>query len=320
MSRRPLHSRSRPSSRDASSRISAAEVALALGGRRSGRGWVARCPAHDDHTPSFAIADSADAADGKVLVRCHAGCSQEAVIGALKACGLWPAAGRSNSRSRPGKRPDEDTDSIEREDGKNSAYALALWASARPIEGTLAEVYLRSRGITTPLPSTLRFHAHLKHSPSGSSWPAMIALMTDSKSGEPTGIHRTYLTTCGTGKAPVEPTKMMLGKAMGSVVRLAEAVDSVMIGEGIETCLSVQQVSGISAWAALSAGGLKAFNLPPGIRTVTILADGDPVGEEAAMSAARRLRADGRTVRVVRPPSGTDFNDVLTGNRVRQKG
>ena len=37
---------------------------------------MARCPAHDDRKPSLSIRD---ADDGKVLVRCHAGCDQARV-------------------------------------------------------------------------------------------------------------------------------------------------------------------------------------------------------------------------------------------------
>ena len=67
--------------------MTAAEIAEALGGHRSGSGWDALCPAHDDHTPSLSLVDRA----GRVLVRCHAGCTQVAVIEALRARGLWPA-------------------------------------------------------------------------------------------------------------------------------------------------------------------------------------------------------------------------------------
>ena len=54
--------------------MTAESIAKALGGRKARGGWMARCPAHDDHTPSLSIAE---AADGKVLVHCHAGCAQE---------------------------------------------------------------------------------------------------------------------------------------------------------------------------------------------------------------------------------------------------
>jgi putative DNA primase/helicase len=61
-------------------------IAMALGGRKSGAGWMARCPAHDDGNPSLSLTG----ADGKVLVHCHAGCSQRRVVDALKVRGLWP--------------------------------------------------------------------------------------------------------------------------------------------------------------------------------------------------------------------------------------
>jgi len=41
--------------------------------------WIARCPAHDDRSPSLSILD----AGNKVLLKCHAGCSTEAVVSAL---------------------------------------------------------------------------------------------------------------------------------------------------------------------------------------------------------------------------------------------
>lgn len=64
-------------------------IALALGGRRVGTQWMCRCPCHDDSRASLAVRDGAD---GRPLVRCHAGCPQEAVIAALRQRGLWPAA------------------------------------------------------------------------------------------------------------------------------------------------------------------------------------------------------------------------------------
>jgi hypothetical protein len=47
---------------------------------------MARCPAHDDSEPSLSIANGDD---GKVFVRCHAGCEQHRVIAELRACGIW---------------------------------------------------------------------------------------------------------------------------------------------------------------------------------------------------------------------------------------
>ncbi len=58
------------------------------GVRRCGEGWTALCPAHDDRKPSLTINE---AEDGRVLLHCHTGCSQKAVVEALKAIGGWPS-------------------------------------------------------------------------------------------------------------------------------------------------------------------------------------------------------------------------------------
>lgn len=65
--------------------------------RRNGSGWRACCPAHDDRSPSL---DLDDAPGGKVLIKCRSGCSQEAVIEALRERGLWPER-RNGSDSVP---------------------------------------------------------------------------------------------------------------------------------------------------------------------------------------------------------------------------
>jgi hypothetical protein len=156
----------------------------------------------------------------------------------------------------------------------------------------------------------LRFHAGLKH-PSGGIWPAMVALVTSGADGTPLAIHRTFLARDGSGKAPVDPQKMMLGPCRGGAVRLAEPDELLMVGEGIETCLAAMQTSGHAAWAALSTSGLRTLDLPGDVHDVIILADGDEAGETAAQDCAVRWKREGRRVRIARPPQGLDFNDLL---------
>ncbi len=281
-------------------------VARALGGRKVGAAWMARCPAHDDREPSLAITAGRD---GKVLVRCHAGCDQRAVIAALRVRGIWDADVRRPMR--PARKLDRslpaepDGDAI-----KRTEAALALWRGTQSPAGTPVETYLRSRGITIPISSSIRFHPGLKH-PSSGVWPAMVALVTRGTDGTPIGIHRTFLARDGNGKAPVEPAKMMLGPCRGGAVRLAEPRDVLMVGEGIETCLAAMQASGHPAWAALSTSGLRALDLPSSVRDVIVLADGDEAGEAAARACAWRWKREGRRVRIARTPRGSDFNDLL---------
>src|SRR5262245_31388130 len=207
---RPTTTRRLRRRRTAGCAMKAKAIAKTLGGRKAGAGWMARCPAHEDREPSLSIADGDN---GKVLVRCHAGCEQHRVIAALRGRGVWDAAeqrpirllGKAD-REPP---PDPGSDAMRRTEA-----ALAIWRDSQSAKGTPVETYLRSRGLTIPVPVSIRFHAGVKH-PSGGIWPAMVALVTNGADGKPIGIHRTFLALEGKGKAPVDPVKMMLGPCRG---------------------------------------------------------------------------------------------------------
>ncbi len=296
--------------------MTAENIAKALGGHRAGATWMARCPAHDDSSPSLSISAGND---GKVLVRCHAGCGQRDVIAALSERGLWDATnkrpGRSAHKRRKELAAEHDHDATAR-----TEVALSIWRASQGIAGSPGEIYLRSRGITLSPPPNLRLHPGLRH-PSGGVWPVMVAMVAHGQTGKALAIHRTFLTRDGHGKAPVDPAKMMLGPCRGGVVRLGEPGDMVMVGEGIETCLAAMQATGKPAWAGLSTSGLRSLDLPRAIAKVIVLADGDAPGEAAAQDCARRWQREGRSVRIARPPSGMDFNDLLkTGNPVLTEG
>lgn len=64
--------------------MTAEGLAERLGARRVGSGWIARCPVHEDKTPSLSIGVGTD---GRVLVYCFAGCTFSAIVAA---CGLEP--------------------------------------------------------------------------------------------------------------------------------------------------------------------------------------------------------------------------------------
>jgi putative DNA primase/helicase len=280
-------------------------LAKALGGHKVGFNWMARCPAHEDRTPSLAITSGND---GAVLVRCHAGCNQRKVIEALRRLGLWEPADRyrrSRSKSDDCVQPSES----EPDDIQRAQTALAIWQRSQPSVGTPVATYLRSRGLTISLPPSIRFHSGLRH-PTGDTWPAMVGLVTHGIDGRPIGIHRTFLARDASG-TPVEPVKMMLGPCGGGAVQLGRPVEVLMVGEGIETCLSAMQATGHPAWAALSTAGVRGLELPRRVRDVIVLADGDTPGEAAAQESAWRWKRQGLRVRIARPPSGMDFNDLL---------
>lgn len=73
--------------------------------RAGGRGYRARCPAHDDRAPSLSVAEGAD---GRVLLTCHAGCPPDAVLAAvgLTWSALFPdGAAAAPSPPTPHRRP-----------------------------------------------------------------------------------------------------------------------------------------------------------------------------------------------------------------------
>jgi putative DNA primase/helicase len=290
--------------------LSAADLANALGGYRIGVGWMARCPAHEDRTPSLSICD---ADDGKTLVRCHAGCEQAQVIDALRNRALWATNDRHRHHSQQFPRSPHHRNGPT--DAERSAAALAIWHASAAAPGTLAENYLRSRGLYLPLPTTLRFHAGLRH-PSGGVWSGMVALVTHGTDETPVAIHRTLLAVDGNGKAPLDPAKIMLGPCRGGAVRLGRVQPDqwLIIAEGIETTLTVMEACGLPGWAALSASGIKNLILPPEAAKLLICADNDHngTGQRAAREAAERFLREGRRVRIATPPnSNTDFNDLL---------
>jgi hypothetical protein len=60
--------------------MNVADLVHQLDARPNGDGWSAKCPAHDDRTPSLSISEGADS---RILLKCHAGCGTEEIVAAL---------------------------------------------------------------------------------------------------------------------------------------------------------------------------------------------------------------------------------------------
>jgi putative DNA primase/helicase len=292
--------------------IDTATLARCLGNTRSVQGgWIASCPVpghgrgRGDRTPSLSIID----VEGKTLFYCHAGCPYDEIIGTLRNRGILLSTSRYflpiSGQSKKLKLPNGST---------NAAVALSLWRKAQNATGTLVESYLAQRGITGPIPPTIRYLANQKHV-DGNYYPVMVSAVTIYPDIKVSGIHRTYLDHSGSGKAAIGPNKKMLGSVNGGAVHLGPAGKSLAVTEGIETALSVNQSTELSVWAALSTGGLRNLALPdPSIvETVIICADNDDAGITAANIAAQRWIKKGHIVKIATPPPGQDFNDLLIG-------
>lgn len=202
---------------------------------------------------------------------------------------------------------------------KRAEIALATWNESTAIHSTLAETYLRNRGITCALPDSLRYFGDCWHS-SAQRIPAMIGLVSPLEGDSLTSIHRTYLAADGQGKADITPNKAMLGATSGGCVRLSHGDGALIACEGLETGLSL--LSGLftgpaTVVAALSTSGIRGLVLPAHPARLIIASDGDEAGCEAGKALAERAHLLGWDVSLMPAPDGKDFNDVLVSGGVR---
>lgn len=211
---------------------------------------------------------------------------------------------------------------------------------AKPLLNSAADRYLISRGLDVRLlqPSILKMlrYRRARHPHNGFIYPTMIAAAASLFGGEKlrrAGIHATYLQEDGSGKADVPQAKLTFGCFRGAAVFLGPVGSwsdcEWVIGEGIETTLSAMTLLraqgdhgslGPPGIVALSAMGLQNVQLPRAIRRVIIAADNDAdkdgIGERVAKALRWRLWREGKIVSIAIPPkSGSDWNDVLRGNR-----
>ena len=206
--------------------------------------------------------------------------------------------------------------------GRTSSIAVGspeasrrLFAMSQPIGGTLAEIYLNGRAITSLFgTAALRYHPRCyykadEHSPT-EIWPAIVASVTDLH-GIQTGAHRTWLAPDGSGKAPVESPRRAMGDLLGHGVRFGVAGEVLAAGEGIETVLSPRQIlPHMPMLAALSAAHLAAILFPSTLRRLYVLRDRDPAGDDARARLVARAASAGIEAISVSPTCG-DFNEDL---------
>ena len=298
--------------------MTAAAIASALGGTcRSNGWWRCRCPIHAGRGLTLALRDG----ERGLIVKCWAGCQPRDVLAELGRRDLLNA--NSGDTTKPpdpaAERRRRDAEAVHRQ--QRITLARDMWHSALPAIGTVVEWYLRGRGITVPMAPSIRFigmhTSYGRHGPSGDRRPVMVAAVEHVENGL-VGVSRTFLAIDGRCKATLAPPRLFTGPVAGGAVRLAPATETLMVGEGIETCLSAMQATAWPAWAALSTSGLVALALPAIVRTVVILADHDVsgVGERAARAAAQQWRAEGRQVSIYMSPCvGRDANDCLLAAR-----
>lgn len=280
--------------------VNPANLTRDLGGKWHRSYGVAPCPVCQPARRKDQNALTINAKDNRLLLHCKkSGCDFKDI---LISAGITPGTVEIDQMAMAAAEQAR----VEQA-AKLKARARSLWDYGALIQGTKGEAYLRGRGITCPLPDSLRWLPDTYHGPSGNYCAAMIADVA------PTGgVHRTFFTK--EGHRLDKSAKMMLGPCSGGAVRLSDAAGPLVVCEGIETGLSL--LSGLLAgphavWAALSTSGIKGLSLPPRPGKLIIAADGDTAGKEAAHSLACTATGKGWQVSIMTAPDAQDWNDVL---------
>lgn len=292
--------------------MDAEQLTASLNGRWRGSYGTAPCPVfthgkgRGDRNHSLGIWNG----EKRVLIKCYGGCERTEVIDELKRQGVWEnghvAADHAVDRSA----------SLDRQSRDREA-ARAIWNECRDPAGSIVERYMRAeRGITVPLPPTLRFHPSLKHGPTGLIFPAMVAAITDN-SRRIIAIHRTFLTPDGK-KANVEMPKMTFATYAhcGGHIRLGRPAKDWGLAEGIETSLSAAILYHMPVWSAVAGSNMRNVDPPEGAKNIWIFADRNKAGQKYAGQAAERYSLMGYPVRILTPDAPfDDFNDLLLGRK-----
>jgi CHC2 zinc finger len=238
--------------------ISAAELAHHLGGRKSGRSWVCRCPVpeHRDRNPSFSISEGDD---GKVLFHCFV-CDQDQVVDALRARGFLNGYG-DHLRVRADHHGGGDLRVRAGHHDHPNTLALvnSIWNEAANPAGTIAEQYLRSRKLILPLElqmTVLRVHPACIWE--NTAVPCLVAAFRSIQDDTITAIHRIRLDQ---PERWPKAERKMLGTVTGSAIKLDPVSDHLVVGEGLETCMAARQLGLSPTWALGSASGIE--NLAP---------------------------------------------------------
>ncbi len=277
-----------------------------------GDSWQALCPAHDDRTPSlsFRVSDS-----DHILVKCHAGCTAEAVTKAL---------GMRVSDLMPPRRVDQ----------------------RMPNNHTNRHPTSESRQPANPCPtgtqcaSTTRIYKTYSH-----AWAAVTRRRREpdqwwtyhDRSGELVGLVLRWNLTGG-GKDIRPLARVEAGWIIGAMPspRVLYRLNDVLFGPNVLSRVYVVEGekaadagSSIGLVTVTSAGGASAAHLtdwsPLAGRDVVLLPDNDAVGRKyAATVVAQLLRLTPlptiRQVRLPKLPEGGDLADFVAASKDNQGG
>ena len=314
-----------------------ARIARALDGEISGRQVLAPGPGHGRLDRSLSIRFD-PAAPGGFVVHSFAGDDPFACKDYVRErLGLpeWEPGDEQDRRIDPLRRARFDRMAMDREATKRPRSeddhvrinrAQALWNEAADLRDKVVAQYLKARALDLPddlAGDVLRIHPRCpwRNDDIGRTEhiPVMLAAFRSIDDGEITAVHRVRLDQ---PQRWPKADRRMLGIVHRAAVKLEPIGNTLMVGEGIETCMAARQIMAAGelerapVWALGSVGAISFFPILEGIKRLIILGETGKASAEAIRLCGRRWQHAGRRVQALYSEIGSDVNDALMMERI----
>lgn len=293
--------------------------------RAAGHELVGLCPFHAEETPSFRVNDTKGlfncfgcGASGDVLewLQRQEGLSFPQACQVLVGHAALPEAEVIDRKAAVARERADRLEAIQ--------YAQSIWRRARRINGTQAEAYLKSRGISADIQHSAARFARVplwRNKETGATGPTLPALVMGARdlTGYVVGVQCIFLTEDGLAKAAIDNPKRSYGQVKGSAVRLGPAARRIILVEGPEDGLTLRMNNpGAPIWVTLGTGSMHAVELPDVVEEVRLAGDNNNAGLLAVGRAVATYEDQGRWVDAMFPaPEFEDWNDEHRGIRVK---
>jgi putative DNA primase/helicase len=314
-------------------------IARALGGEVSGRRVLAPGPQHSPKDRSLCVS-LAPALPGGFLVHSFAGddpiqCKD--YVRARLGLPAWQPGDEQDrrvhlSRIKDWDRTIADGQATLREKTEDDLLrikrAQALWNEAADPRGTRAVQYLMARALDLPddlAGAVLRFHPRCPWRDEDARKieriPALLAAFRSIDGEDITAVHRIRLDQ---PQSWPKADRRMLGLVHRAAVKFDSVATTLMIGEGVETCLAARQymatgdIEHVPVWALGSVGAISFFPVLDRIKRLIVLGESGEASGEAVRLCGRRWQHAGRRVQVLYSEIGSDVNDALMMEKIAQ--
>jgi Toprim domain-containing protein len=171
-----------------------------------------------------------------------------------------------------------------------AAQILSMEMSLRRCAATQAEAYLRARGLDIPTDAPLRFLPSVSNRDK-MKFPAMVGKIS-LPDGEFCAVHLTFLDRDGAPrKANIQSPREFRGPLGKGAIWLTPPCDCMVIGEGIESVLSLWMVVKSLGAVAATNDNYSRILLPDNVQDIIIAVDvdvPDGKGRRAGEAGARR--------------------------------